>query len=426
MVTLFLGQLNDTKTSLLQYISEDAIINLSDDTIWEIHDHLAVRSFDELLKKFPPMLHMYLDTEKTEAAFSMEKTGRAGEQELFLCPEDGSFFRLLELEKDMKAGGYVYFDKETLDDHFAHEPSIREKEKHFCEQRNMILHLLAQNKEKPAALKLEDLLAEYDEGLFLLVRFLQSSSAWQTHKADSRTCIVKTGAESQLQLVAAADAVWRNAAYPPQLQQQFDRMCQRVLSGTQKSMQNPVMLYWTCIIDLPWAIRPRQDEWRLAVQKYSNFYQRLCKQFSRTAAPVFDDLYRIKQILDDAPDEHELLLANCSIFEIGRTDRLPALSRYLDTVNNKLYAGHRVTQAILPGQYRHKERESLTRMRFAGNIQDKQPDISDDEDAAGFMDILKQFRIECRLYDDNDGSPLQKMLSESVSCDHAGNVEHMW
>ena len=72
--TMLMEEINPEKMDFLTLVGDvRGMESLSDDRIKEIHSHLLVRSFDEMLEKFTPVVYSYFDVNSQKVAYTLKK-----------------------------------------------------------------------------------------------------------------------------------------------------------------------------------------------------------------------------------------------------------------------------------------------------------------------------------------------------------------
>ena len=85
--TMLLEEINQGKLDFLTLVGDvRGVESLSDDKIKEIHDHLLVRSFDELLEKFEPKVYCYFNANNQKVVYQLEKPEQVPDEMLTEIP----------------------------------------------------------------------------------------------------------------------------------------------------------------------------------------------------------------------------------------------------------------------------------------------------------------------------------------------------
>ena len=85
--TMLMEVINPGKLDFLTLVGDvRGVESLSDDKIKELHDHLLVRSFDELLEKFEPKVYCYFNANNQKVVYQLEKPEQVPEEMLTEIP----------------------------------------------------------------------------------------------------------------------------------------------------------------------------------------------------------------------------------------------------------------------------------------------------------------------------------------------------
>ena len=72
--TILFEEINPEKLDLITLIGDVKGLNsLNDEKIKEINDHLLVKSFDEFLKKFSPVVYSFFNANSQKVMYTLEK-----------------------------------------------------------------------------------------------------------------------------------------------------------------------------------------------------------------------------------------------------------------------------------------------------------------------------------------------------------------
>ena len=112
--TMLMEMLNPEKQDFLTLVGDvRGMESLSDEKIKEIHEHLLVRSFDEVLEKFEPAVYCYYNANSQKVMYSLEKPESIPEEMLTEIPlnRKNEFLNMLMSMIDTKrAEGVINVD----------------------------------------------------------------------------------------------------------------------------------------------------------------------------------------------------------------------------------------------------------------------------------------------------------------------------
>lgn len=153
--------------SIVRYIENRE--SFSDEEIAEIHSHLEVSSFEEVIEKFSPRIYMALNTDEQKAAFcrKLPENAQTAYQAVPICESMAFFDELVSLMENKRKRRYVL----TSFQNFGEELLPSEEPDAFWRMREKILRAVAADKIQTAAGMMEGLLRDYDDGIFLIKAF---------------------------------------------------------------------------------------------------------------------------------------------------------------------------------------------------------------------------------------------------------------
>ena len=112
--TILFEVINPEKVDLMTIITDvNGEVSLSDERLSQIHDKLAVSSFQEFTTKFSPTVKMLLDTEQKQVAFSLGSLGE-GQEIIDLNHPDSLFHALMYLIESKKHKRYLLTEFEDM------------------------------------------------------------------------------------------------------------------------------------------------------------------------------------------------------------------------------------------------------------------------------------------------------------------------
>lgn len=112
--TILFEEINPEKLNLLTLVGDVRGVNsVSDDKIKEINDALLVRSFDEFLEKFEPVVYSYFDANNQKVIYTLKKPENIEEEllsEIHLNRQNDYLKMLMTLVEAKRAEGSINVD----------------------------------------------------------------------------------------------------------------------------------------------------------------------------------------------------------------------------------------------------------------------------------------------------------------------------
>ena len=112
--TILFEEINPEKLNLLTLVGDVRGVNsVSDDKIKEINDALLVRSFDEFLEKFEPVVYSYFDANNQKVIYTLKKPETIEDEllsEIHLNRQNDYLKMLMTLVEAKRAEGSINVD----------------------------------------------------------------------------------------------------------------------------------------------------------------------------------------------------------------------------------------------------------------------------------------------------------------------------
>ena len=112
--TILFEEINPEKLNLLTLVGDVRGVNsVSDDKIKEINDALLVRSFDEFLEKFEPVVYSYFDANNQKVIYTLKKPENIEDEllsEIHLNRQNDYLKMLMTLVEAKRAEGSINVD----------------------------------------------------------------------------------------------------------------------------------------------------------------------------------------------------------------------------------------------------------------------------------------------------------------------------
>ena len=136
--------LNPEKQDFLTLVGDvRGMESLSDEKIKEIHEHLLVRSFDEVLEKFEPAVYCYYNANSQKVMYSLEKPESIPEEMLTEIPLNRKNEFLSESALHiMRRSGRKSVDKQAFRPDFCLPPRCvpqKEEKIHVYGEKNVLI-----------------------------------------------------------------------------------------------------------------------------------------------------------------------------------------------------------------------------------------------------------------------------------------------
>lgn len=405
--TILFEMLNSRKENLISMVkNDDKRSSLTDEEIQEIRNTLEVGSFDELIRKFEPEVYIQIDTDRQQVSILRSLPEEAsGYAALPIYREKTFFNALVRLMDDKKQKKYVLNSFQDFADKIL--PSSPPAP--FLDMRDSLLQLVNKGCFHDAEMLLDSLIAQYDDGIFMVKTFLQQMSAYidrEGGQGDSSCFVLGRNKESQVQPLEISDRflTWIKCTQN-ECDQYYDFLNTKMKEKSPKNQNLMFML-------LSMACVPKPENLALLHEYYDSyleFYIRMLRAFWREAKPLMEALLGIRSYFEQytfAPDGEEnagmaagmplrLLVTNCYADFVNKDRYINALRLYLESVNEKNNLTDTIWYAILPGVEYAGRKQGNIRERFQSTGENREYRKNQSADMAVLMELLSTYKIQC-------------------------------
>ena len=401
--TILFEMVNPEKINLLTMVNESGERqSLTDEEILEIHEKLAVSSFEEFIKKFDPSINMILDTANLTVKFSNYTMGSESEC-IRLDTKDSLFNMLLYIMEAKKKRKYVLTGFKDLLESIIPKDTADQ----FLDERNLILTGLSKTEQRDSSYirkKICSLYKKYDDGIFLINCYLQDTYKMlmamdQGMLADKgilhdeeymQTHLYKKADKYRFAL--AGDSSINTEEYDNRIRQYSEDI------GFENAIKNKELLI-DCMM-LPVHFAAKQFE---TIQKkydaYLKLYIEIIKKFWQEAKPVMQTMLGVKEYFAQYADLQEgmrptLVISNFQLSDLLLKKNTEKLEVYLNSVNTKSFYKQTIWYAIIPNMVSvEDEKKQNIRKRFMTRDNQYTYERKQAEEISLLLNLLAKYRI---------------------------------
>ena len=445
--TLLLEEFNPEKLDLLTLVGDvKGIDSLSDDKIKEINQMLECRSYEEFQEKFAPCIYSFFDANSQSVRYVLKKPETIPENMLTEIPltQHNDFLKMLfTLIESKKSQGVlnVDFGFEKLLDMIS--------PKKVMEDIRQVRKEIRYNYGKYAALEEGDP-ARLDVGDKLNVLFEEASNNYNNVMAmlplaieDIKTRLLlgagSTGGNANqlaLGMLTMGDKGELKVLEAPReetsaLATLDDHINTGLVAALQEDYQaineSPSTYVQDLVVrtfcPLPSTVQSEIDvETEVAnYNSYLQFYKDSKDAFIKVVKPLVEKLLGVKMFFDQYKTRVKgmspvLLVANVKPEMLAKSNNLPTLHAYLNTVNSKNNFNNTLWYAIFPNlSIDAKAGARLRRERFAGNVHKVNEDVNSLESLSTLLDVLKDYKVETFFsFETRDDTTFDAMAAEGI------------
>lgn len=445
--TMLMETLNPQKMDFLTLVGDvRGMESLSDDKVKEIHEHLLVRSFDEVLEKFEPAVYCYYNANNQKVMYSLEKPETIPEEMLTEIPlnRKNEFLNMLMSMIDTKrAEGVINVDfkfekltdmispKKVMDDIKQNRKELQYTYGEYAKLEDGDPH------KKDLADKLnvmfEEASANYNNVMAMLplaiedikTRLLLGDGTEKKDNTPLALGVLSMGNDGELRVLEAPKVETTalatvddniNAGLIAALKEDY-----QALNEESNDYTEALVARTFCPLASTMESGIDKEKEVANYNSYLAFYKESKDEFIRTVKPLIEKLLGIWCFFEQYPKKMKgmrpsMLITNQSNEMMAKSGNISRLITYLTTVNAKNDFGNTVWYAIVPSvsldQY---SKMKLTRERFKGNTAAVKTDVNSVESLARLLDVFKDYEVQCFFsYETGDATTFNRLATEGI------------
>lgn len=397
--TILFEEINPEKADLLTLIRGDGKQrSLSDEDIYRVHQYLKVSSYEEFMNRFNPSVSMNLDTENCFVSFSQDNI-IAGSK-IYLSAENSLLNALLGLIECKKENKYILKSFDDMLIHFFPTKDVSD----FYIARNRILVDIETDNMEALEKKIELLMEQYEDGVFLLNAYIQEVSNLtlkNRNEIKKDKGIIDDNGLSQIRIIKKAKK-YKYGAYIFEGEQaeKYEKAIEKYVNlAAQKRNFRHLSLLTACIMAPIWYGAQEFVRVHMQYEKYLKLYMSIIKEFWKCAKPLLEVCLGIKEFFASYGGTKginpTLIIANVSVSEFIQPQNRELLELYLETVNTKNDLQNTIWYSIIPNVLKEgKKRETVIRERFQASGEQECYVYNSIEDVNILLDILAKYKIQ--------------------------------
>lgn len=424
--TMLFEEINPEKLNLLTLVGDTKNLNsLDDNTVKEIHDKLLVRSFDEFLDKFSPVVYSFFNAATQSVLYTLEKPTNIPEEYISEIPlnRQNDFLNMLFTLIDTKrAQGLINVDfkfENILD--MISPKKVMNDIKQVRKEINYLYEKYEElEDEDPKKLDLGDKLnykfeeasQNYNNVMAMLplaiedikTRLLLTQSGSTKEETQLKLGVLSMNENGELKVLEApkkeknelvAIAENNKAGLIEAFQDDYD-----AINEEPSEYVRDLVVRTFCPLT---AVTNEQIDMELEVQNYNTyleFYKKAKDDFVKTVKPLVEKLLGVRMFFEQYTTKNRgmapsLLVTNVKLDLLVSSMNINRLKTYLNTVNTKNDYSNTVWLAIVPDI----EMEGVTsgkirRTRFRGNVAAEKIEGNTMESLTALLDAIQEYRIQ--------------------------------
>ena len=402
--------------------------SLSDEKIREILETLCVKSFDEFMEKFDPVVYSFFKANNQKVMYTLKKPESIPDDlltEIHLNLQNDFLRMLLTLVDTKRSQGLlnVDFKFENLTDLISPHKIIEDIKQNRKELRYVYSQYVQLDDDDPKKLDLGDKLnvmmeeagVNYNNVMVMLplaiedikTSLLLTSSGGDSDAKPPALGVLTMGEQGELKVIEAPKEEKSTAlvTLDDKVNEGLIEVIGEDYVALNEENHNDYVkaLVTRTFCPLPSTIVGTVDIAREIdnYNAYLQFYKNAKDDFIKTVKPLIEKILGVRLFFEQYPSKLRgmkptLLITNISNEMMAKTPNIPRLITYLNTVNGKNNFEHTIWYAIFPSiAFAAGGKKKLTRQRFKGNTDAINKDVNSIESLTRILDVLKDFRVQC-------------------------------
>ncbi|MCI8429640.1 MAG: transcriptional regulator [Lachnospiraceae bacterium] len=423
--TMLFAEVNPECLNLLTLIGDvRGKTSLDDDKMKEINEVLAVRSFEEFLEKFAPVVYSWCDASSSSIQYSLARPENIPESCITEIPinEENDLLNMLITLLDAR-GAQGLMNVEFRFSQVLDMISPRKIMEDIRQVRREIQYTYGKymelDEEDPKRLDVGDQLnyqferasQNYNNVLAMLPLAIEdiktrlllgehtNGKSGQDFKAgllsmgdDGELKILEMKQEESTQLAVVDDQV--NTSLMETFREDYDALNE----DPSDYVRDLVVRTFCPLVSTMESTVDREVEVR-NYNHYLEFYKKSKDDFVKAVKPLIEKILGVKTFFDqyqvkEKGMQPQLLITNTPLDMMVKSSNLPRLLTYLNTSNDKNEFDHTIWFGIVPDvELNQTGRGKLKRMRFAGNQKMERAGTSSMESLAVLMNAVSPYKV---------------------------------
>lgn len=424
--TILFEEINPEKLDLITMVGDTkGLESLSDEKIKEINEALLVKSFDEFLDKFSPVIYSFYNAANQKVLYTLKKPENIPENCIteILINQQNDFLKMLitlidaksaqgtanvdfkfenlldmispkkvmdDIRQSRKEIHYIYNQYETLEEGDPKKLDIGDKLNYMFEEAsqnyNNVMAMLP--------LAIED----------IKTRLLLGSGEQQGSNEILQIGVLSMGEKGELKIIEAPQSETTALAVLDDkanigLISAFEDDYEAVSEASSSYVKDLVV---RTFCPLPSTIQSEVDV-TTEVQNYNTyleFYKDAKDDFVKTVKPLVEKIVGVKMFFDQYVVKNKgmqptLLVTNTKLDMLVKSNNLPRLDTFLNTVNAKNDFTNTVWFGIVPAvSMEAGSKAKLSRERFKGNEQSNRLESNTMESLVTLLNAIKEYKVQ--------------------------------
>lgn len=445
--TILFEEINPEKHNLMTLVGDVRGVNsLSDDKIKTLNEALLVRSFDEFLEKFEPVVYSFFDANNQKVLYTLKKPENIPEEmltEIRLNRENDFLKMLMTLVETKRVQGIINvdFQFEKLTDMISPKKVMDDIRQNRKEMQYTYSEYAKLDDGDPKKLDLADKLnvmfeeasANYNNVMAMLplaiedikTRLLLGTDQKSPDSAPLAIGMLSMNDQGELKILEAPKEKKQELLV---LDDNANAGLIEALEDDYKALNEDGNEYVMSLVTRTFCPLASTMESTVDVERevanynsYLEFYKNSKDDFIKAVKPLIEKILGVWSFFEQCPKSCKtmrpsLIVANVGNELLARSSNIPRLITYLSSVNAKNDFSNTIWYGIFPSvSLDSQSKMKPVRERFKGNENVEKEDVNSVECLARILDVLKDFSVQCFFsYETGDKTTFNAMASEGI------------
>ena len=444
--TILMEEINPEKLDLITLVGDTkGIDSLSDEKIKEINENLLVSNFDEFLEKFDPVVYSFFNANNQKVMYTLKKPETIPDEmltEIHLNASNDFLKMLMTLIDTKRAQGIINVDFkfENLTDLISPKKVMDDIRQNRKELQYVYGEYVALEDGDPKKLDIADKLnimfeeasTNYNNVMAMLplaIEDIKTRLLLGTGQSEDKTPlalgVLSMGEDGELKILEAPKAETTAIAT---IDDNVNKGLIQALEEDYEAINEDSNDYVKALVSrtfCPLASTMVTDiDIAKEVQNYNSyleFYKTAKDDFIKMAKPLIEKILGVWAFFEQYPKKLKgmkpsLLITNVRNEMVAKSNNIPRLITYLNTVNAKNEFKNTIWYGILPNiSLDQNSKMKLTRERFKGNEVKEKTDVNSVESLARILDVFKDYGIQGFFsYETGDKTTFNYMATEGI------------
>ncbi len=445
--TLLFEEINPEKPDLLTLVGDvRGIDSLSDEKIKEMNEALLVRSFDEFISKFEPVVYSFFNANNQKIMYTLQKPETIPEDMLtpiHLNKQNDFLKMLMSLVEAKRSQSIINADfqfdkltdmispKKVMEDIRQNRKELQYTYKTYAELEDGDPHKL--DLADKLNVMFEEASINYNNVLAMLplaiedikTRLLLGEAEEKTDNVPLALGVLSMDEKGELKILEAPKAEAAelmvvddnvNAGLIAALEEDYEALNEESSDYVKALVTRTYCPLASTMVS---SIDVRQEVSNY--NSYLEFYKAAKDDFIKAVKPLIEKILGVWAFFEQYPAnlkgmKPSMFITNISNDMLVKSNNLPRLIAYLNTVNAKNDFANTIWYGIVPSvSLEQNTNVRLTRQRFQGNEKTEKTGVNSVEALGRLLDVLKDYSIQCFFsYETGDKTTFNYMATEGI------------